>query len=61
MFVLNGLPEPYHPLFNVKKFDRVTTDGFFLCVESTDPKFEEGKTKKFLESLNADGVYDVEN
>jgi hypothetical protein len=61
MFVLNGLPEPYHPLFNVKKFERVTTDGFFLCVESTDPKFDASKTKKFLEGLNAEGVYDVEN
>lgn len=61
MFVLNGLPQPYHPLFNVKKFERVTTDGFFLCVESSDPKFDVSKTKKFLESLNAEGVYDVEN
>ena len=60
MIVLSGLPEPYHPVFNVARFSMASSDKFFLVLESADPKFEQPVTSEFLRSLGAKGVYDVE-
>jgi hypothetical protein len=60
MLALNGLPMPYHPLFNVPRFALVTRDGFFLCIEARDPQFDRVETRRFLESLTTYGVTDVE-
>jgi len=60
MIVLNGLPQPYHPAFNVAHFERASRDKFFLLVESKDPKFDRQATADFLKGLNASEVSEVE-
>ena len=60
MIVLCGLPQPYHPVFNVARFSMASSDKFFLVLESADPKFEQPVTSEFLRSLGAKGVYDVD-
>ena len=51
VFVLSGLPRPYHPMFNLPEFERASQDRFFLCIETTDPRFDAGRTRSFLEGL----------
>jgi Protein of unknown function (DUF3341) len=59
VLVLNGLPEPYHPVFNVEAFSRASRDRFFLCIAADDPKYDQLRTRRFLEDLGAREVSDV--
>ncbi len=61
MLLLNGLPSPYHPVFNVERFSLAMREKFFLLIESEDDKFEYEGTKSFMQSLNPQEVFDVED
>jgi len=60
MLLLNGFPQPYHPVFNVKSFATASRDRFFLCIESRDPKFDGQKTRELLRGLGASEVSEVQ-
>jgi len=59
MMVMNGLPMPHHPLFNIKDFERASTEGFFLCIEATDPQFDHEDAQSFLHSLKPTALHQV--
>ncbi|MEP7272022.1 MAG: DUF3341 domain-containing protein [Acidobacteriota bacterium] len=60
MLALNGLPMPYHPVFNAPRFELASRTHFFLCIESDDPKFDRVATTEFLRGLGANEVSDVD-
>ncbi len=60
MLALNGLPQPYHPVFNVPRFALASRNRFFLCIESRDAKFDRAATRKLLEEASGHDVYDVD-
>jgi len=62
MLALNKLPQPHHPLFNVDRFQKhASNDRFFLCIEATDPKFSVAEATRFLKSVKAQNVSEVED
>jgi ActD protein len=60
MIALNGLPMPYHPVFNVPQFSRASQDRFFLTIEAKDPKFDRTRTLEFLRGLAPKGINEIE-
>ena len=60
MLAMSGLPQPYHPVFNVEAFRRTASStGFFLCIEATDPRFDAARTRTFLEGLHPKAINEV--
>ena len=59
MLFIHGLPRPYHPVFKVDRFVEANSYSFFLCIESTDPRFDREGTRQFLAGLGAKAVMEV--
>jgi hypothetical protein len=60
MLFLNGLPSPYHPVFNVPRFALASREKYFLLIESADEGYDYEKTRDFMGTLGAQEVFDVE-
>ncbi|HEX9669321.1 MAG TPA: DUF3341 domain-containing protein [Thermoanaerobaculia bacterium] len=60
MFALNGLPMPYHPVFNARNFALASRDRYFLLIEAADPHFDRAATERFLWTLSPAEVSEVE-
>ena len=61
MLALNGLPQPYNPLFHSERFGRATDDGFFLHVARADKAYGDATTASHLYDLGALGVEFVDH
>jgi hypothetical protein len=61
VLALNRLPMPYHPVFNVERFELASRNRFFLCIEAVDSKFEIERTRRFLDEIGSLGTYEVES
>ena len=59
-WIINGLPQPYHPAFASKAFERVTDDKFFIMIESSDPKFDLEGTRALLQKTGATLVEELQ-
>lgn len=60
MLAMNGLPAPYHPVFNAARFAMASRDRFFLLIKARDKQFDPIRTKEFMQSLHAREVTEVE-
>jgi hypothetical protein len=62
MMLLNRLPRLHHPLLKNRRFaTKATHDGYFLVIETTDPKYSEAGTRKLLESIGGLNIEIIED
>ena len=59
MLAINGLPQPYHPIFNAPKFEFASQTDFFICIEASDPKFDLVQVRCLFESLQPREIAEV--
>jgi hypothetical protein len=60
MLLGNRLPQPYHPVFNIPRFDLASQERFYLVIEAEDERFDLERTRQFFDQLPAKWVTDVE-
>jgi mono/diheme cytochrome c family protein len=56
MWIMNNLPQVWHPFFRLDRFLKVTDDSFFIGIEAKDPRFDAATTRKLLEGAGAVAV-----
>ncbi len=59
MLIGNGLPRLHHPLFDVKAFERASSDRFFLLLGADDPNFDAQRARQFVDTLSPLSVSEV--
>jgi hypothetical protein len=60
MLAMNGLPKPYHPVFNAPEFKLASQTHFFLCIEADDHVFDANEVREFFLRHAAVKVVEVE-
>ena len=61
MFVLNGLPQHYHPVLKYKDIRRGTDDLFFIVIEAEDPLFNAAETRALLGRAGGRNIGELES
>lgn len=61
MLALAKLPRYHHPLFNSVRFDKFSDNGFFISVESDDPKFSQTDTPAILAKIGGKHIEVLES
>jgi hypothetical protein len=61
MLILNKLPRWHHPLHKVPRFALATHDKYFVVIETNDPKYSDGETRKLLEDAGSKHIQLVED
>jgi mono/diheme cytochrome c family protein len=59
MWILNKLPQVWHPLWRSDRFLRATDDGFFISIDARDRRFDAAKTRGLLQDAGAIAIEDV--
>jgi mono/diheme cytochrome c family protein len=59
MWILNKLPQVWHPFFKSERFQQATDDGFFLGIEARDARFDLARTTALLEKAGATAIDEV--
>jgi hypothetical protein len=60
MLWLNGLPKPYHPVFNAPEFKLASQTRFFLCIEARDYVFRADEVRQLLLEQAPISIVEVE-
>jgi len=53
MWIMNKLPQVWHPFFRLERFGRVSDDAFLLGIEAKDQRFDLEKTTQLLKDAGA--------
>jgi hypothetical protein len=60
MLIESRLPRLYHPLFDVKGFERSSSDRFFLLLSAPEQSFDARALRKFLQNFSPLSVAETE-
>lgn len=60
MFILNWLPQHYHPTLKAKEIVRGLDDTFYVVIEARDPKFDLTRAKALLTEAGAKEINELE-